>query len=158
MQQYSNLKRFLVALIPFAVIIPKLAKIIWGKYYEEHHGQGKVYKKTQGFFWLNMSLSMLIFSFALFYSLIAGGSGSLNYKRWAEIDRQREFARQKYEETVLNKAFKKVDLDNDGVIKKSEFDDLIINSYLESRDTYSTMNSWLNLDVEWVNPDYRKDK
>lgn len=58
---------------------------------------------------------------ALFYGIVAAPKGSWNYKKWPEIQNQRELKQELINQNYYRKQFQEIDKNKDYVIDSTEF-------------------------------------
>lgn len=157
MKEYSNLKKFLVALIPFAWSLPKLSEIVFSKYIGIKIGDDqKMDVKTKLVYGLNWLITTFLVLSVVLYIMASDSQGSLNYKKWPEIKKQHQTERLNFEQNVIDKAFAQL-AGADSLISKTEFKNFLEQNTSEKyNDLYSEFNRWLKLDEEHVEFVYRK--
>lgn len=160
----SNLKRFLVALIPFAFLILKTAKIMFGpKGYDKKWEEYSKYEHKIR--WMNIWWSLIfifIWLFFIMYIYDVVSYKTFNFTNFSEIRsknyKQHQSERLIFEQNVTEKVFTQL-AGADSVISKTEFKNFLEqNTSDKYNDLYSEFNNWLELEEEYIDPVYRKKK
>lgn len=141
-QQYSDLKRFWLSWVPFAFRVTKNNKI----FFCESGVNEKFRKKSkkEKFIFIRQIIleivAMLVFIIMVLFFIAVGDNGSWNYKKWSEIEIQRQESRALFEQNVTQQAFNQL-AGADSVISKTEFENFMDQSFLENSDIYSQFNN-----------------